>query len=459
MTASARSALALTAAIFLGVALMPRAPGSQWFRVALLVPVILSGAWAALGTRVEQGLVTQKAYERVVEVAMWIGLIVFAWSLLQELDWLPHPILFAFGAVVCGGAAFAVSRSDGSRAFAVFIAAYLLVSLGVLAATRDELPNIDVALFQQDAPDALLRAENPYAMRFPDIYTPEQSAAFYGPGVSVNGELQFGYPYPPLSLIAIIPFEVLLGDFRIAHALALVATALVMSRIRPGPQSRRLAVLFLLVSPVFRVIRFGWIEPLLILAATLVVLGATRSLRATPYLAGVLLSLKQYSALLLPASLLLIERPWRLRSVVGFFARAGIVVLATVLPFFLWNPGEFTWSVIELQFEQPFRPDSLSFMALWAELFGQPPRLVTSVLPLVIVVAISAAILLRTPSGAQGFALAAALTLLVAFAFSKQAFSNYYILVIGLLFLGAAAGEEPAPDAASRLDGQIPEPV
>jgi hypothetical protein len=352
--------------------------------------------------------------------------------------------------IIGGGAAIAVViRHRGNLAFGIFLGAYLIVALGVLAVTRDTAPLIDVVVFQQDASEALINGQNPYAMTFPDLYTPEESALYYGPGISVDGELQFGYPYLPVSLLAVAPFELLLGDFRIAHALALVGAALIMSRIRPGHASRQIAILFLLVSPVFYIITFGWIEPLLILAAAAVVLAASQQARVTPFLTGVFLSLKQYSALLVPISLLLIERPWRMRVVLAWLGKAAAVVAATAVPFFLWGPDEFMWSVVELQYEQPFRPDSISFMAAWAELFGQPGRLVTSLVPLLLVAAASIAALYRAPTGGQGFALAAALTLLAAFTFSKQAFANYYILVIGLLLIGAAAGAAPgdAPES------------
>ena len=42
---------------------------------------------------------------------------------------------------------------------------------------------------------------NPYAITFPDIY--RQNGDFYGPGLSVGGRLQFGFPYFPLSLLLV----------------------------------------------------------------------------------------------------------------------------------------------------------------------------------------------------------------------------------------------------------------
>lgn len=456
MTSQSRSALAVAAATLLGTALIPAGSRDvRDLRIFLLILVMIMAALATLGKEPAERTTRLYRPDQPHQAAFWIGLLVFAWSLLRALDlnMASQAVLFVFGITVAGSAALAVGRGlFGNAAFLVFLGAYLVVALGVLAATRDSLPNIDVVQFQQDASDALLRGENPYAMRFPDIYPPVFSERFYGPGVSVDGQLQFGYPYLPLSLLVIAPFEALLGDFRIAHVLALVGSALIISRIRPSGRSRWLATLFLLVSPGFYVIEFGWVEPLLILAAALVVLGASRNSEATPYLAGGLLGLKQYSPLLLPASLLLLDRPWRFRSVVGLFAKAGLIVAVTVLPFFLWNPGEFTWSVVELQFEQPFRSDSISLMATWARVFEQPPRIVTSLVPLVVVAAASVAIWRRTPAGPQGFALAAGFTLLVAFGFSKQAFTNYYILVIGLLFLGAAAGDEGRDDEEDKRD-------
>ncbi len=53
---------------------------------------------------------------------------------------------------------------------------------------------------------------------FPDVY--DGKLAVYATGVSQNGRLQFGYPYPPLTLLLALPGH-LLGDFRYAQLAAL----------------------------------------------------------------------------------------------------------------------------------------------------------------------------------------------------------------------------------------------
>ena len=386
--------------------------------------------------------------------ALMVGIVLFADSLIKmRLQGGGQIALLILGLVAVGGAGFAVVvLRSGTLSFAVFIGAFLIVALGVLAATPGIDNKIDVALFQVDASEALRDGQNPYSITFRDIYVERTDKTFYGPGVSENGVLQFGYPYLPLSLLIVAPFQLILGDFRIAHALAIVAAAVVISRIRPSKDSQALAVIFLLLSPVVRVLVLGWIEPPLILGAALVVFAVSRRSLATPYVAGALIALKQYGVLLIPASLLLLPRPWTVRAVATHLVKMGGVVAATVLPFFLWNPGAFTWSVVELQFVQPFRPDSTSFMAAWAAVAGEPAKVVTTLVPLLVLGLATGAVLRWSPTGPQGFALASAFTLLVAFAFSKQAFANYYILVLGLFFIGAAARnpEDVEPSASSR---------
>lgn len=445
MIGEARSLVAVVAATVLAIAIRIPMP---WIGVALLVPTIVLTGLAALGSRQSLELDYSKFSPEVYRYAFALGVILFASSvpdklLLQRTE---HLALFVFGLVTVGGAGYAVvERRGGTAAFSIFIGAFLIFAMGMLAATPGVESQIDVAVFQVDSSYALRDGQNPYSITFPDIYI-DGDETLYGPGVSEDGVLQFGYPYLPLSLLMVAPFQLIFGDFRIAHALAIVAAAIVISQIRPGKDSQALAVLFLLLSPVIHILVFGWIEPLMILGASLVVYAASRRNRATPYLTGALVALKQYGVLLTPASLLLLPRPWTVRAIATQLVKIGGVATATVLPFLLWNPREFTWSVVELQFVQPFRPDSRSFMAAWAAIAGEPGKAITTLVPILVLGLVTLAVLRWSPTGGQGFALASAFTLLVAFAFSKQAFANYYILVLGLLFIGAAT---PAADDES----------
>lgn len=453
MIGDARSLVAVVAATVLGVAIRF---GTQWVGVALLIPTIVLAGIAALSSSHSSRFEQPGLAETVYRLSFTVGVILFTGSLLDPLNLrvAGDLVLLVFGLVAIAGAGYAVVvLRRGAVAFSAFIGAFLIVTIGVLAITPDISEEIDVALFQEDSSAALLDGHNPYAMTFADIYL-DTDEPRYGPGVSEGGVLQFGYPYLPLSLLVVAPFELILGDFRFAHALAIIGAAVVISRIRPGKDSQTIAVLFLLLSPVFHILIFGWIEPLLILGASLVVFAASRRHVATPYLAGALIALKQYGVLLTPASLLLLPRPWTARAVTMHLLKMGGVVAATVLPFFLWNPAEFTWSVVELQFVQPFRPDSMSFMAAWAAIAGEPGKAITTLLPILVIGLATLAVWKWSPTGGQGFALASALTLLVAFAFSKQAFANYYILVLGLLFVGAAARNPDDVQQSAEIDAR-----
>jgi len=420
MTAATRGVLALTAATLLGVAVMPGSPRLP--SIGLIVLSIAITVAAALGRRTTIAIAPDRAFRLISRSAVGLGAVMFAAGLQRNID-PSSPLAWASLVALSGAvavAAFASLRDrEERRTKSVFLILYGSALLWLLSATPGAAEIIDVALFQKESAIALRDGLNPFAITFVDLYG-SLSDRFYGPGVSVDGILQFGFPYLPLSLLAVAPFEWLLSDFRVAHAIAIIATAVVMSRLSDDKPSRVAAVVFLLVAPVPDIVRFGWTEPLVALAAIVVVYSAARRRRCSSYAVGVFISLKQYAVLSLPASLLLLDRPWTRRQITIHIGKVAAVVAATTLPFFLWDPDAFMRSVVELQFIQPFRGDSLGLPALCA---------IVSIL-----------IWSRTPTGAQGFALGSALTLLVAFAFSKQAFANYYFLAIALLCGAAATG-------------------
>jgi hypothetical protein len=110
------------------------------------------------------------------------------------------------------------------------------------------------------------------------------------------------------------------------------------------------------------------------------------------------------------------------------------VALLVSLPLALWNPGAFIHDVILLQFRQPLRPDALSYLNLFPSLASA-----AGWLSLLLILPTLAWVLRREQPGPAGFARGAALVLLVFFAFNKQAFCNYYYLVVGTLCLAAGA--------------------
>ncbi len=349
------------------------------------------------------------------------------------------PLLpFHLGVAVAGACAMACAsrRRTGTIAFALLLATSF--ALGVWIIRHSPKPFIDVHVFQRDAAAELLAGHNPYAMDFPDVY--RGHSPYYGEGLSVDGRVRFGLPYPPLGLLLALPGH-LVGDHRYSLLAATVATAALIGLARPGPWARLCAATLLLSPRLWYVIEHGWTEPYAGLALAAVVFAALRAPRLLPFAVGALLGVKQYLVLAVPLLILLLPRPRApTRRLVRHALGALAVVVAPVLPFVLWNPRAFFHSVVLLQARQPFRPDALSLLAAIADLGGpQFPGAVA-------LLAAGAAMwfgLRRAPHSAAGFAASVALVLLAFFAFNKQAFCNYYHLV--LVAMCCAAGAVAVP--------------
>lgn len=319
------------------------------------------------------------------------------------------------------------------------------VFLGTWVIQHSPAPPIDVHLFQRDAVEALLQGRNPYAMTFPDIY---DESRFYGEGLSVDGQLQFGFPYFPLSLLAAMPGEMLAHDPRYSQLAAIELTALLMVLARPGGLGPVAAVLYLTTPRLFFVLEQSWTEPFVVLGAAAVVVAACRAPRLTPWLFGAFVAIKQYLVFALPAAVLLVRRRDGVSGVMRLLSQAAVVGAALTLPFVLWDPAAFVKSVVTLQMYQPFRADALSYLAWWAGL-GHPAP--STAIPFLLSSAAAALAVWRSPRTGAGFAAAMALTFLVFFAFNKQAFANYYSFALGTLLLAVAAWQPPVADGDSRV--------
>jgi hypothetical protein len=283
-----------------------------------------------------------------------------------------------------------------------------------------------------------MRGVDPYGLTFPNIYG---HSLYYGPGLSVAGSLQFGFPYFPLSLLTAVPGHLLAGDHRYSHLAALELAAMLMAFSRPKGFGTIAAILYLTTPRIFFVLEQSWTEPFVVLGVAAVVFAAFRCTRAVPFLFGALIALKQYLVFAVVAALLLLPRPLSRRHVIQMFAKAGLVAAIVTLPFVLWNPAAFWKSVVTLQLYQPFREDSLSFLVWWARRgHAQPSALVA----VVAMSAASALALWRSPKTPAGFAAAIAVMFLAFFAFNKQAFCNYYFFVIGAFAVSLAASASPA---------------
>ncbi len=314
----------------------------------------------------------------------------------------------------------------------------IVASVVFLNRLRD--PRIDVFMFQQMSASGLLHGYDPYAIRFPNLYFDLylHGELFYGPGVvDAMNQLTVGLPYPPLSLLLVLPGYVLGGDCRFANVVAIAAAAGLIAMTRPSRRTGLLAALFLLTPEVFYLIERAWTESVLALMFSLVMFCALRWRRGLPYALGLFFGTKQYAVLAVPLVWLLMERSDGWRELVGLLAKATLVAIAITAPFFFWDPPAFIRSVVQFQFVQPLRTDALSYL-VW--MHARFPRLtILPWVPFVMLVPTTALTLWRCRRSPAGFAAACTVVNLVFFAFNKQAYCNYYYFVIATACWASAA--------------------
>lgn len=313
----------------------------------------------------------------------------------------------------------------------LLLAVFAGVGAWVIAMTPN--PTIDVFVFQQDASRALAHGVNPYAIDFPN---PSGRLDFYAPGLAVDGRLLFGFPYPPLSLLLTAPAELLLGDHRYAQLTAVTIAGALLAYARPGRLASTAAALLLFTPSMFHIIQKAWTEPFAVLLMALVVFCACRVPRALGVALGLLLAVKQYLLLMVPLALLLAGRRTPRAFLRELILPAVVTALVVTVPLAAWDLPAFMHSVVMLQFEQPFRIDSLSYAALIAIVSGTQPSALIAIVAFGVMALLA---LWRAPRTASGFAAATALCFLVFFASSKQAFWGYYLFVIGCLCAAIAA--------------------
>lgn len=346
-----------------------------------------------------------------------------------EIRWASsNPATIACLAVCAAGAMVAMIRPLRWRWAAVLLVAGHLGACGLTIRALPR-PRIDVWMFQQDSTAALLQGADPYAVRFPDIYG--QSRGFYGPEASTDGWLTYSYPYPPLTLLLTAPGR-MLGDVRWSHLLALEAAAVLMILAARGARAVVAAAMLLLSPASMLVAASGWTEPMVLLSLALLGWCIVKQPAKSPWLAlGLLFAMKQYTVLAAPiAATTLLPRPLRRRPVATLLCNATLVAAATMLPFFLWNPSSFFRSVVLWQFRQPFRMDALTYCAFVARETGLKPG------SWIGFVGAAAAMVLagrNIPRNSGVFFAAFSLMMLLFFALNKQAFYNYYFLVIGTI--------------------------
>ena len=408
---------------------------------------LLALAWVAAGLAISIAVVgglAGRGRTAPSERALFaFGAAVFGVQVLQLFNGDPTgPIAASFdwswfqcGLLLAGAAGIAaVYARPGARAALLVLLLALHFALGVWTVRSRPEPGIDVFAFQQAAGRALASGQNPYEVAMPNVYDAEESARLYAPGWAEGDRLRFGFPYPPLSLMLALPGS-LLGDPRLALVAASTLAGALIAFLAPGRLGALAAALFLFTPRGFYVLEMSWTEPFAVLLFAGFLWAALRAPRGRPWLLGALLSAKQYLFVLAP--LLPLLSPWSLppRRLPRLALQAMGFATALALPFVLWNPRAFFISVGAVHLAQPYRPDSLTYLALLPE--GVARSL--AFLPFVAALGAIALALQRAQRTPAGFAAASGLTLLAFFSFSKQAHANYYHLALGVLAAALAA--------------------
>lgn len=379
----------------------------------------------------------------------------------RDLSWdnvRPYYVGVALAASVCAGL-LARGAAVRNACLAVVLLVHFLLGLWMIRASPQ--PHIDVFVFQQGAPQALRDGVNPYAVEFPDIYHgtgQEKDRSVYGKGLSEDGKLKFGFPYPPLSLYLSSAGYFVAGDHRYAQLAAMTLAGLLIAFCRPGRVAALAAALLLFTPRGFFVLGRAWTEPFVVLTVAATVFCACRAARAMPAALGLLLAVKQYMVFAGPLALLLTPRPWTVRRVMRVLVPAGIVAAVVSAPLVLWDVGAFYHSAATVQKEAPFRDDALSYLVWLRHRHGVEPGMA---IPMLAMLAGMALALWRCPRDPSGFAAAVAMTYLPFIAFNKQAFANYYYFVIGSLCCAVAAAPAPLrPRGVAGADNEpnIPQP-
>ncbi|HYV43815.1 MAG TPA: hypothetical protein VFA20_03095 [Myxococcaceae bacterium] len=359
----------------------------------------------------------------------------------QPMTFVIHHLLVAVAAVLAG-AQLAEKPWLGRTGMALVLG--VSFALGIWMVISSPAPAIDAWYWHRTALQALFKGVDPYSISMPNIYG---HTAFYGEGLATPTQVNVGYPYPPLSLLIAVLGN-LFGDYRMANVAAITAAGGLIAWMRPGRISRAAAILFLFSPRELFVVEQGWTEGHVVLMLVGVVFVAARSPRFLRWAFGALVAVKQYGVLTTPLLALVVRPGKEWARVVG--GAAALALLLTV-PMALWDVPGFIKSVVLFQAKQPFRAEALSYVA-WTARPDGVPRLPLwfsfAVLPVPLALS-----LWRSPRTAAGFGVSSAFAYVMFFGFAKQAFTNYYFMVLAALCAALAALAPEAPRSQPEATG------
>lgn len=289
-------------------------------------------------------------------------------------------------------------------------------------------PRIDTFILQRDASATLLQGHDPFGGTHANIYNAVETHRNYGPGMVVNGRVQFGMVYPPVTFLSALP-GYLLGDVRYGYVAAILLSAIFVFALFPDLRGLWLAALVLLAPTTYIVEYKAWTEPLLWMLLCATVYAAVRRPRWLPLVLGLFLASKQYNFLALPFIGYLV-RPFSWKAYWKLLVQSLGIVLATIMPFAIWNFRSLWHDLILTAYHEPIRPDALTFVI--------PFPLYAKIGPLLLL-AFACWAARRVTQQAAMFSAAYGMAVMLFFSGSKQAFLNYFFLITLALWLTAAS--------------------
>ena len=289
-------------------------------------------------------------------------------------------------------------------------------------------PHIDVFVFQQMSSKALLRGENPYTQPTPNIFG--EQTRLYGKELKNGDFLTFSNPYPPLSIYVSSLGYIVGKDIRYSHLAAIIAVAVLIILINPSRDSLIISYLFLFTPRIFYVLEQSWTEPIALLFTTLAIWSAVKKPKWLPYTLGLMIASKQYFVFVFPFLYFIIPPKTNWRKLIKPFAALTATGLFVTAFLALLDISAFIWNVGIIQWYQPFRMDALSFTVLYAHLVQEYTPTYIPFIALLLAFLLSKHYLHPSP---RNFSLSLCLALSFFFSFNKQAFCNYYFLLLGSL--------------------------
>jgi hypothetical protein len=328
-----------------------------------------------------------------------------------------------------GGAEPVTPRDPRARVFRRVLVVAMVVHVGVALYQCRTRPatDIDCYTFQRDAEARLLRGVDPYGKTQTNILNEDMTRRFYGPGMVVNGQVQVGFQYPPVTLLWVSP-GYLLGDVRYSYILATLLTAGLSFALWEGSSGFWLALLLLLDPLTYYIENRCWTESLVLLTMTLTVYAAVKKRWWLPVALGLFLASKQYNFLAVPFVGFLLT-PFAWRRYWRLMAGAVGIALLTLLPFAIADWHGLVRDLVLFHLRQPFRMDAQSFAVPYPWLLKVCPWLTLGFVVWAVWKAQR-----RVAVFAAGYGVA----LLIFVCMNKQAFDNYYFLIGQTILLGAA---------------------